>query len=176
MYKYGEHLSIEVDCANLCKECDIASVNIELLENKIGIAVKNLTDSNFMLEQADQSGRLDPDNFDEYDIINLFGMNGVRMLAIDAIIGNGDRHAGNFGWLRDANTGSYVAMAPLYDFDHALDSKANIDVIIEDLIEQLHEINNIQFINEVKRICNTVLKVGTNKIFKERAESILRII
>ena len=30
------------------------------------------------------------------------------MLIIGAIIGNGDRHAGNFGWMRDADTGAYV--------------------------------------------------------------------
>ena len=43
------------------------------------------------------------------------------MIIIDAVIGNGDRHAGNFGWLRNTDTGEYVSMAPLYDFDHALD-------------------------------------------------------
>ena len=66
-----------------------------------------------MLEQADQSGRLDPDDFDEQTIIDLFGKGGAQMLIIDAIIGNGDRHAGNFGWMRDADTGAYVGMAPL---------------------------------------------------------------
>lgn len=55
-----------------------------------------------MLEQADQSGRLDPEDFDEQTIIDLFGKAGAQMLIIDAIIGNGDRHAGNFGWLRNA--------------------------------------------------------------------------
>ena len=42
------------------------------------------------------------------------------MLVIDAIVGNGDRHAGNFAWLRDTDTGQYVCMSPLYDFDHEL--------------------------------------------------------
>lgn len=37
------------------------------------------------------------------------------MIIIDAVIGNGDRHAGNFGWLRNTDTGEYVSMAPLYD-------------------------------------------------------------
>ena len=49
-----------------------------------------------MLEQSDQSGRLDPDDFDEQTIIDLFGKAGAQMLIIDAVIGNGDRHSGNY--------------------------------------------------------------------------------
>ena len=33
-----------------------------------------------MLEQADQSGRLDPDDFDEQTIIDLFGKAGAQLL------------------------------------------------------------------------------------------------
>ena len=87
-----------------------------------GIAISNITSPKVMLEQADQSGRIDLDDFDEQTIIDLFGKAGAQMLIIDAIIGNGDRHAGDFGWIRNTDTGEYVCMAPLYDFDHALDS------------------------------------------------------
>ncbi len=39
---------------------------------------------------------LDPDDFDEQTIIELFGKAGAQMLIIDAVIGNGDRHAVKF--------------------------------------------------------------------------------
>ena len=57
------------------------------------------------------------------------------MLIIDAIIGNGDRHAGNFGWIRNTDTGEYVCMAPLYDFDHALDSTLESDRLLTDAVK-----------------------------------------
>lgn len=78
---------------------------------------------------------LDPDDFDEQTIMELFGKAGAQMLIIDAVIGNGDRHAGNFGWLRNTDTGEYVSMAPLYDFDHALDSTLESDRLLTDAVK-----------------------------------------
>ncbi len=78
---------------------------------------------------------LDPDDFDEQTIMELFGKAGAQMLIIDAVIGNGDRHAGNFGWLRNMDTGEYVSMAPLYDFDHALDSTLESDRLLTDAVK-----------------------------------------
>ena len=37
------------------------------------------------------------------------------MMIFDAIIGNRDRHLGNFGYLRDNDTGEYIKPAPLFD-------------------------------------------------------------
>jgi hypothetical protein len=37
------------------------------------------------------SGKLDPEEFTNADIVKLFGVDGVRMLTIDTITGNGDR-------------------------------------------------------------------------------------
>ena len=37
------------------------------------------------------------------------------MLVVDYIIANKDRHGGNFGVVRDANTLSYIGVAPIYD-------------------------------------------------------------
>ena len=38
-----------------------------------------------------------------------------RLLTFDYIIGNEDRHFGNFGALRDANTLKFIGMSPIYD-------------------------------------------------------------
>ena len=43
-----------------------------------------------------------------------------RMLTIDFIIGNEDRHFGNFGALRDANTLQFLGMSPIYDNESCL--------------------------------------------------------
>lgn len=42
-----------------------------------------------------------------------------RMILVDMLIGNQDRHLGNFGFLRDVKTGSLTGFAPLFDFGGA---------------------------------------------------------
>ncbi|MGN0071209.1 MAG: HipA domain-containing protein [Atopobiaceae bacterium] len=44
----------------------------------------------------------------------------LKILAFDAIIANDDRHAGNYGFLRDNHTGEYVGLAPIFDNNRAL--------------------------------------------------------
>lgn len=166
LLKYGKETRVEYEAANICKLCSIRSVNVKLINN--GIAVENMTNPNLMLEQADQSGRLDPDDFDEYTIEKLFRIDGIRMLVIDAILANGDRHAGNFGWLRSTDTGNYVCMAPLYDFDHALDSNLESDRLLEDTIKVVKQ--TTQYVDEAKRISEIILNTSNiNKVFRLRA-------
>lgn len=95
------------------------------------------------------------------------------MLIIDAIIGNGDRHAGNFGWLRSSDTGEYISPAPLYDFDHALDSMSVIDRLIRDAVEVIRKYG---FIHEAIRICKIVSSINTVQIFKLRASEALKLL
>lgn len=42
------------------------------------------------------------------------------MIVFDALICNEDRHAGNYGFLRDNHTGDLIGMAPLYDHNLSL--------------------------------------------------------
>ena len=42
-----------------------------------------------------------------------------HMILADIIIGNDDRHLGNFGFLRDVNTGKFIGFSPLFDFGSA---------------------------------------------------------
>lgn len=42
-----------------------------------------------------------------------------RMIMADALIGNADRHLGNFGYLRDTESGQLIDFAPLFDFGGA---------------------------------------------------------
>lgn len=42
-----------------------------------------------------------------------------RMIAADHLLRNTDRHFGNFGFIRDADTGDILGFAPLFDFGRA---------------------------------------------------------
>ena len=68
LYKYGD-ISVELQCIKLCRECGISVERAD--ETDGGIAISNITSTKVMLEQADQSGRIDPDDFDEQTIIDL---------------------------------------------------------------------------------------------------------
>ena len=155
---FKEKLSID-----FCKECGVL-VNDYYIEDNI-LFLKNFTSPEIMLEQANMSGLIDKDYFTSANIVEVFKEDGVKMLAIDAILGNGDRHAGNFGFLRDTNTGEYLSMAPLYDFDHTFDSSStnNIDVLIRDL-------NNIpkEYHSVIKSICVVGLNYS-NDIIQKRS-------
>ena len=47
------------------------------------------------------------------------------MITADRIIGNDDRHLGNFGFIRDAETGKILGFAPLFDSGSAYGGKTN---------------------------------------------------
>ena len=93
------------------------------------------------------------------------------MILTDAIFGNGDRHAGNFGYLRDANTGEYLSMAPLFDFDHALDAKGTTDNLLLDALDISK--SNKQYKEEAIRISTIIANETSNEVFRKRAYCIL---
>ena len=47
----------------------------------------------------------------------------IRMLYLDTLIANPDRHTGNFGLLRDPQSGTLLGLAPLFDHNMALISR-----------------------------------------------------
>lgn len=47
----------------------------------------------------------------------------VKMIFLDALAANPDRHTGNYGLLRNSDTGEYIGFAPLYDHNMALISR-----------------------------------------------------
>lgn len=67
------------------------------------------------------------DNEDYPDVIKALKMicpdaipDYIRLIFIDAIIANPDRHTNNFGLLRDIKTGKLIGLAPNYDNNMAL--------------------------------------------------------
>lgn len=170
LFKKGDTVKIEIECSRLVRLCNISCA--EVLDDEDGIIVKNFTSSHVMLESADMSGKIDPDDFDENTIIELFGLDGFRMIIIDAIFGNGDRHAGNFGFLRSADTGEYLSMAPLYDFDHALDATGEKDRLLLDAIDIANA--NEEYQKEAIHISNSIVKETINDVFRKRAICVLK--
>lgn len=163
---YKESTLLEITCSQLCSSIGVPAVEVK--SYKQGIIVKNFTSPSIMFEPASVSGRIDPDDFVEDDIIRVFGDSGFDMILVDAIIGNGDRHAGNFGFLRDTGTGEYLGMAPLFDFDHALDTGNRLDDrLLTDIISLAKKYGKTQRVCE---IASKVTELDTEDILKKRAE------
>ena len=167
-YLYKKGCEIEIECSNICLNVGLNCAEVK--EYNGGIIVKNITDTKYMLEQADMTGLFDDENYTDDNIIHEFGLDGYKMILIDAVFGNGDRHLGNFGYIRNADTGEYINMSPLYDFDHALDAKGLNDRLIANAIKFAED--NTEFNKIAKRVTNIVKDTECNDIFKLRAEKI----
>ena len=163
LYKSG--CSVELEAYALASRLGIPCNKVENSEDESGIIVYNITDSNAMLEPAIFSGRFEGTFFPTIDeVVCNFGEAGLTMLAFDAVTGNTDRHLENLGFLRDANTGEYLGMAPLYDFDQVLSADGTDDYLITQLPE--HQV--------IERICEKTLSVSEHPVFRARAQAILR--
>ena len=169
LIKYGK-LDIEIECAELCEQVGIECQKVHKVEN--GIEIENFTNKSRFLEQANMSGRINSKNFSSDDIVREFGLSGIQMIVIDAVVGNIDRHLGNFGWLRDVETGEYIKQSPLYDFDHALFFNGTEDCLIEDVVELIKKLKGEERDN-IERLLSMVVYADTNKVFRDRADSIL---
>ena len=165
LYKQG--CSVELEAYNLAVDLDIPCNKVEEAPDKTGIIIYNITNSDVMLEPAICSGKFKGTFFPTIDeVITNFGEAGLRMLAFDAITGNTDRHLENFGFLRNANTGEYLGMAPLYDFDHTLEADGVKDYLITQLPK--HQV--------IKIMCERVLTMSEQSVFRARAQAILALL
>lgn len=90
------------------------------------VETKDFTDSGRMcLEEADS---LIDDNYTDFELnYQVFlqlsqeiAEEYKRLLIVDALCMNFDRHEHNYGLLRDAETGLVIGMAPNYDNNHAI--------------------------------------------------------
>jgi len=167
-------LKIELECLKMCKGFGLIDYDSYLtdLDNKLGLIVENFTNEYRMLETAEMSGRFDED-FDSLEIINKMGEQGIYMIIFDAIVGNGDRHWGNFGYMRDTTTGEYLCTAPLYDFDHALDAKGTEDRLTKEAVDIINNINIESVKTKCRELCLYVVEHTTNEIFTRRANYVL---
>lgn len=75
----------------------------------------------------------------------------IEMAMFDFIVANKDRHAGNYGWLRDNNTGKLISVAPIFDNGDSLCSYALDD-----------ELNDLEGYLEDKQV--TAFYFGANSL------------
>jgi hypothetical protein len=171
-YLYKTGCEMETGCSDICRKLELNCAFIKEFDK--GIIVKNFTNPDIMLEQADMSGKFEEDYYTNDDILREFKTDGFKMILIDAVFGNGDRHLGNFGYIRKSDTGEYIGMAPLYDFDHALDSTGTDDILINDAVKIMK--NKKDFadigIELLKKI--TPDDFICLDVFKERSKTIIK--
>ena len=117
----------EVFVSCLCKELNLPRADYEYDELNRCVSSKNFLNKDENLEEM--KDLLDEDiDFDlNYDVISQvnpkFTKQYLDILFVDAICYNFDRHTGNYGFIRDCNSGEFLSMAPNYDNNNALISK-----------------------------------------------------
>ena len=169
LIKVGKGIENEVLAMQLCEACGISCNRIIIVPE--GICVKNFTNPDQMLEQADASGKFDSEDFTDIDVVEVIGEKGIEMLVIDAITANIDRHASNFGFLRDANTGDYLGMAPLYDFDQILGSRNPNDALVRGVLQTIEQFPVYR--QRAVRIAEIAAVMKLHPVFSERAKVLL---
>lgn len=91
----------------------------------------------------------------ELDSINYYHMN-----LIDYLIGNTDRHMGNWGFLIDNNTNEPIRLHPLMDFNHSFNEYDNLEggrcLTVPGIVSQrkaaleaIQHLGNIKMLNEI---------------------------
>lgn len=139
-------------------------------------------DTEFVPASYVYSKRPRPEEDSIYDhLINmcdLYGIDGAEeylknMIAADKIIGNDDRHLGNFGFIRDVETAKILGFAPLFDSGSAYWGKANafkkarlFNEKEEDALkEALNKLDLGSVLNheEMFRLINLYPKIGNKK-------------
>ena len=97
----------------------------------------------------------------------------VNMLFLDTVTMNPDRHTANFGLLRNADTGEYIGLAPLFDHNMALIARGypsntkvgKNDMLINDF-EELAKDRGGYAIPEISRDMIVEIIESVNKSFK----------
>ena len=142
----------EIIASNFAKSCgfSVHSVLRASLNGELVAACKDFAVDKKLLEYSDISSYVSDANAktdyyvsDVLNIINKFRetqsnvlpFDFASMCVLDAIVGNGDRHLGNWGFLRDSDKHSY-RLSPIYDLDASLFPRANPSAINEDWVKE----------------------------------------
>jgi len=100
----------------LCMALGLDNVT-EAKKTDEGILLTNFTSPDRFLESMEQSGFSGEKDNPREKAVEMFKESAVALFVVDYLVEHDDRHWGNYGFLRDSNTGEYLSMAPYYDFD-----------------------------------------------------------
>ncbi|MCL2086647.1 MAG: hypothetical protein FWH05_03530 [Oscillospiraceae bacterium] len=106
----------EIEPYELCNALGIKHIPETRLV-KEGLLVTNFTCVYRYFESMEQSGFVKEGENPREKAISLFGEAAVTLFVVDYLVEHDDRHWGNYGFMRNADTGEYEGMSPYYDFD-----------------------------------------------------------
>ena len=108
----------EYEPYRLCTALGLEHIAEAVLSDE-GILLTNFTSMDHFLESMEQSGFSGEHDNPREKAIEIFKEPAVALFVVDYLVEHDDRHWGNYGFIRDSNTGEYISMAPFYDFDWA---------------------------------------------------------
>lgn len=105
----------------------------------------------------------------------------IKMIFLDTITANPDRHTGNFGLMRDAKTGKLLGLAPNFDNNMALiargypTAKAGSDLLIALFNEMMQQYP--EYKQYLPSVTETVIsKVISELNMKVKAQSVIDLV
>jgi|GEM_PF-178647 len=102
----------------LCSLLGLGNVT-ETQKSDDGLLLSNFTSSDIFFESMEQSS-IEGDEQDlRHTAVERSKELAVALFTVDYLIENNDRFSDDYGYLRDANTGDYISMAPYFNFDWA---------------------------------------------------------
>ncbi|GHV85252.1 hypothetical protein AGMMS50230_08600 [Spirochaetia bacterium] len=126
----------EIIASCFCEKTGITHVNYELAayKGKTYCVCQNMLQKNEELIPAyyvsqEKTKAKETSHYEHYiECCGIFGLKAIRqklekMIVLDYLIANTDRHWGNFGIIRDAKTLEAIRLAPLYDHGAAFFAK-----------------------------------------------------
>ena len=171
VYEFGKLLGMNMavyergdGCVKSLDFTDSATINFEPASTFMG-------DNEEYLDVIDALKRLCPQAIPDY----------IRMIFLDTICANPDRHTNNFGLLRDVTSGELLGLAPNFDNNMALIArgyptkpKAN-DLLIQLFNEVLEEYPEYrEYLPEIKE--ETVRSVIANLHMRVRTQSVVDLV
>ncbi len=150
MHKRATHSELfsELFVFELGKKLDM---NMAVYERENG-CIKSLDFTNGASVNFEPASAFMGDNEDYCDVIRELQKlypdaipDYIRLIFLDTLVANPDRHTNNFGLLRDINTGKIIGFAPNYDNNMALiargypDEPKNKDILITLFSEVMEE-------------------------------------
>lgn len=153
----------------LCRELSIEHIAEVELSNE-GLLITNFTSPERFLESMEQSGYVKKDENAREIAVTMFKEQAVSLFVVDYLVEHDDRHWGNYGFIRNADTGEYEGMSPYYDFDWVWSD--GVVPLPQNAIEQYGGL--------IKEICvkakNVAEKFEQSEIIIKRADELLSMV
>ena len=162
----------EFDAYKLCTELVPQQYAAGAHLSDKGLCLTNFTSTDYFLESFEQSGYIGEFDDARTVAIDLFKERAVALFVIDYLVESDDRHWGNIGFIRDANTGEYVSMAPYFDFDWIW---ADWPVALPNNAFQYKDYI-IQLCQKAKESARLFVSNGRNETIIKRADELIRLV